>query len=80
MDRTYIYTARIEAAEEGGFNAYIPALGCATWGRTKDEAATDAREAAEAFVESLQLDHQPIPVEKVPVAVIQLGIKVHVAA
>ncbi|CAN5784736.1 hypothetical protein BH11GEM1_BH11GEM1_11720 [soil metagenome] len=75
-----MYTARIEAAEEGGFNAFIPALGCATWGRTEDEAATAAREAAEAFVESLQLDHQPIPVETAPVSVIQFGIKVHVAA
>lgn len=80
MEHTYTYTVRIEPAPEGGFNAFIPALACATWGQSRDDAATAAREAAEAFIESLVKDHEPIPVETEAVSFIQLGITVHVAA
>jgi predicted RNase H-like HicB family nuclease len=80
MEQTYNYAVRIEPVPEGGFNAFIPALACATWGETREDAATAAREAAETFIESLLKDHEPIPVETDSVSFIQLGIKVHVAA
>ena len=80
MEQTYNYTVRIEPAPEGGFNAFIPALACATWGETREDATVAAREAAEAFIESLLKDHEPIPIETDSVSFIQLGIKVHVAA
>ena len=42
----------IEAGEDGGFVASVPALrGCRSQGRTRDETLFNVREAIEAWVE-----------------------------
>ena len=80
MEQTYTYTARIEPAEEGGFNAFIPTLGCATWGRNYEEAMAMARECAEGYIESLQKNGDAVPVEPESASFLMLGVKVHVPA
>ncbi len=48
--------------EKGVYNASVAALpGCHTWGRTRREALKHAKEAMEAYVESLREHGQPIP-------------------
>ncbi len=45
----------IEPAEEGGFNASVPALdGCFTQGGTEAEALSNAREAIACYLEGLE--------------------------
>ncbi len=59
------YTVNIEACEEGGYWAYVPALpGCFTQGRTLDEVVRMAQEAIEGFVEVLAETRGNIPVEQ----------------
>lgn len=58
------YRAVIEQGRESGYVAYVPALrGCVSQGQTREEAFANIREAAEAYVESLIEDHQPLPPE-----------------
>ncbi|HEX8681896.1 MAG TPA: type II toxin-antitoxin system HicB family antitoxin [Ardenticatenaceae bacterium] len=48
--------------EDGWWMAEVPSLpGCATQGATRDEALTNVREAIESYIESLQMDGEPIP-------------------
>jgi len=45
----------IEPGEDTGFVAHVPALrGCWSQGRTREEAVANAREAAEAWLETEQ--------------------------
>lgn len=45
----------LEPAEEGGYNASIPALdGCYTQGDTEEESLTNAKEAIICYLEGLQ--------------------------
>ena len=61
----YSYTVLFEPAEEGGYVATCPALpGLVTEGDTIEEVRGRAREAIEAYLESLRKDGQPIPVDK----------------
>lgn len=56
------YTVIIEPGEDNWFIATVPALpGCVTQGKTIDEALENAKEAIEAYLESLQKNNQPIP-------------------
>ena len=72
-----IYTVKIEACEEGGYWAYVPALpGCRTQGETLEEVIVMAKEAIEGFVEVLAKLGEPIPVEKQQLAQSTFGIKV----
>ena len=58
------HTVRIEPAEEGGCDVYVPALpGCVTQGDTCKEAVAMAQEAIEGFVEALALAGEPAPAE-----------------
>ena len=60
--REYAFTALFEPAEEGGYTVSFPALrGCITEGETVAEARQMAREALEAYLESLEADGLPIP-------------------
>jgi predicted RNase H-like HicB family nuclease len=43
--------------------------GCHTWGRNKEEALSNAREAIEGCIESLSATGDPIPVEELPVEI-----------
>ena len=52
----------IEPGEDGWLVVTVPALpGCVTQGRTPEEAVQNAKEAIEAYLESLIKHHQPIP-------------------
>ena len=52
----------VEPGEDGYYVVHVPALpGCITQGRTIDEAQENAKEAIEAYLESLRKHHQPIP-------------------
>ncbi len=60
----YTYTAEFEPAEEGGYVATVPALpGVVTQGETLEEARAMVADAIQGFLESLQKDGFPIPVE-----------------
>jgi predicted RNase H-like HicB family nuclease len=61
---TYTFTVLFEPDEDGFIVASIPALpGCFTQGRTHEEATTNIREAATAYLESLCKDGEPLPRE-----------------
>jgi predicted RNase H-like HicB family nuclease len=66
--KTYTYTViLLKDPEEGGYTVVVPALpGCVTEGESVDEALAMAREALEAYVESLLLDGEPVPEERRP--------------
>ena len=52
--RTHVFEVEIEQGDDGRWSATCPALpGCATWGRTRDEALRNIREAVEAYVEDM---------------------------
>ena len=54
------YTARMEPAEVGDYDIYVPALpGCVTQGETYEEAVAMAQEAIEGFVEAMALAKVP---------------------
>jgi predicted RNase H-like HicB family nuclease len=61
---TVRYTVILEPEEGGGYHAFCPALrGCHSQGDTLEEALANIREAIQAYLESLKLDGEPIPVE-----------------
>lgn len=63
MKATYKIHVRLEPDEEG-FHAWVPALpGCHSWGRTKEEALANIKEAAELYLESMIAHGDPIPLE-----------------
>ena len=47
----------LEASDEGGFTAYVPALpGCISEGDTRDEALENIQEAIELYLEPVEDD------------------------
>ena len=59
------YTVGFEPAEEGGYIVTCPALpGLVTEGDSLEEARAMAADAIRAYLDSLRLDGQPIPVDK----------------
>ncbi|MCU1261472.1 MAG: hypothetical protein JWO80_4357 [Bryobacterales bacterium] len=63
----YSFTVLYEPAEEGGFVVTCPALpGLVTEGDTLEEARGMAQDAVRAYIESLQKDGQPIPIDRPP--------------
>jgi predicted RNase H-like HicB family nuclease len=60
--KTYVFRAQIEQYEDGRWGAEIPSLpGCATWGCTKEEAMEALQDAAQAYIEVLLEDGDPLP-------------------
>ena len=58
----YSFTVLFEPAEEGGYVVTCPALpGLVTEGDTLDEARRMARDAIQAYLESLRKDGEAIP-------------------
>ena len=58
----HTYNILIQPEPEGGYTVTCPSLpGLVTYGETLEEARTMAVEAVEAYLESLQVDHEPIP-------------------
>jgi antitoxin HicB len=65
MTKTLEYKIELEAFD-GGFLVSVPSLpGCVTWGETVEEAELMAADAIRAYVESLDLEGEPIPHEKI---------------
>ena len=53
---------------EEGYTIRVPSLpGCITYGHTKKEAHTRAKEAIEGYIEGLEKAGEPIPEEVTPV-------------
>ncbi len=60
--KTYIFKVQIELDEDGRWAACCPDLpGCATYGRTREEALSNIREAVEVYVQDLVESGDPIP-------------------
>jgi predicted RNase H-like HicB family nuclease len=56
------YRVQIEQDEDGVYVAQVPALpGCITQGTTRNEALVNAREAIQAYVESLVKHGEAVP-------------------
>jgi predicted RNase H-like HicB family nuclease len=52
---------------EGGYIVRVPALpGCITYGQTREEALSRAKEAIEGFIEGLEKADEPVPEEVTP--------------
>lgn len=63
----YVYTAVFEPAEEGGYVVTVPALpGVVTEGDTLEEARAMVVDAIQGYLEVLQEDGIPIPIEEQP--------------
>lgn len=64
-EKEYSYTVFFEPSSEGGYVVSVPALpGLVTEGDTMEEARVMAREAIQAYLESLTKDGEKIPEEK----------------
>jgi predicted RNase H-like HicB family nuclease len=64
------YSVVLRRDEEGNWLADVPSLpGCHTWGRSKDEAIANAKEAIEGCIESLEATGDPVPAEDQPVEI-----------
>ena len=62
--RSYSYSVFYEAAPEGGYVAFVPALpGSHTQGDSLEEAEENTKEAIEIYLESLAAHGDPIPEE-----------------
>src|SRR5436309_16074509 len=58
------YSVFYEAAPDGGYVAFVPALpGCHTQGDSLEEAEQNTKEAIELYLESLAAHGDPIPEE-----------------
>jgi len=63
--RTLSYRITLRKEPEGGYTVLVPALpGCATYGKTVEEAIEMARDATNGYIESLIDDGEAIPVEE----------------
>lgn len=62
--KVFSYSVFYEAAREGGYVAFVPALpGCHTQGETLEETEQNTREAIELYLESLATHKESIPEE-----------------
>lgn len=58
----HAYNILLQPEPEGGYTVTCPSLpGLVTYGETLEEARAMAVEAVEAYLESLQIDDEPIP-------------------
>jgi predicted RNase H-like HicB family nuclease len=56
------YAVILSRDEEESWLVSVPAFpGCHTWGRTREEALANAREAIEGCIESLRASGEPVP-------------------
>jgi antitoxin HicB len=79
--KEHTYTVRIEPAEEGGYDVFVPALpGCVTQGETSEEAAAMAEEVIAGYLEALAKVGEPIPVEPQPASSLPTAVRVHTPA
>lgn len=58
------YTAILEAEEDGGYVAIVPALpGCVSQGDSRAEALASIQEAIELYIEDCRAAGDPVPTE-----------------
>ena len=78
---TYTFTVLFEHDEDGYIVASVPILsGCATQGKTHEEATANIREAITAYLESLREDGEPIPKESAEGVIGRVQVKLPVPA
>ncbi len=59
------YKVVLELNESGGYTVYVPILpGCISEGDTREEALANIKEAIEGYIESLEVDGEPVPSEE----------------
>ncbi len=64
----------IEPNESGGYTITVPMLpGCISEGDTKIEALANIKEAIELYIESLEADDEPIPVDAIEEALVEVA-------
>lgn len=72
---TYRYTIILEHEVEGGYHTFCPTLrGCHTQGDTLEEALDNAREAIEAYLESLKAHGEAIPTEDIVIKPVEVAL------
>ena len=60
--KTYILDVEVEQDEDGRWSAEVPYFpGCAAWGYTREEALTMLQESAQALIEVMLEDGDPLP-------------------
>jgi predicted RNase H-like HicB family nuclease len=63
--KTYLFRVELEQEDDGRWSAWIESLpGCAAWGYSKEEALEAIKETAQAYLEILAEQGQPIPARK----------------
>ena len=68
--RRYTYTVALLREADGGFSVSVPSLpGCATQGDTLEESLEHAQEAIQGYVDSLVIDGEPVPEDRVAFAI-----------
>ncbi len=64
MAKSYKFTVLLSPQDDGGYLVEVPILpGCATYGKTVNEALDTAREAIASYIGSLIADGEEIPQE-----------------
>jgi len=60
------YKVIVQKEVGGGYSVYVPALpGCASQGETQDDAMKNIKVAIDLYLEGLQADKLPIPVDEI---------------
>ena len=60
--KTYIFAVEVEQEEDGRWSADVPTLpGCAAWGYTKEAALEAIQEGAQAYLEVMMENNDPLP-------------------
>jgi len=69
------YTVILEKEEDGGYHAFCPSLkGCHTQGDTVEDALFNAKEAIEAYVESLEEHGGISPVDDILIKPVEVTV------
>ncbi|MGH7813512.1 MAG: type II toxin-antitoxin system HicB family antitoxin [Candidatus Binataceae bacterium] len=73
------YAVVYDAAPEGGYAAFVPALpGCHSQGETLEETELNIKEAIEVYLESLVAHREPIPKgERVLQGIVTVSVPAH---
>ena len=69
--KTYLLDVEIEQEEDGRWSAEVPYFpGCAAWGYTREEALAMLQEGAQALIEVMLENGNPLPQEVEDTAVV----------
>jgi predicted RNase H-like HicB family nuclease len=79
--KTYHFTIEIEIDEDGVYIADVPALpGCHSFGDTLEEAERNIQEAITGYIEMLQKNGKPIPIDTPTAFVLKKPAEVTISA